>query len=57
MLVSLPLHWSNFAGVNSMVTSDCKYAGETNAAGQVWCEKKKIYVSAREKDTCEFYEK
>ena len=40
-----------------MTGSDCKYAGDTNAQGQVWCDKKKIYVSAQEKDTCEDYEK
>ena len=40
-----------------MTGSDCKYAGNTNAQGQVWCDKKKIYVSAKEKDTCEDYEK
>ncbi|MHA2424257.1 MAG: hypothetical protein ACXAEF_05685 [Candidatus Thorarchaeota archaeon] len=40
-----------------MAVSDCKYAGKTNSAGQVWCEKKNIYVSAQEKDSCEFYEK
>jgi hypothetical protein len=40
-----------------MATSDCKYAGDTNSAGQIWCNKKMIYVSAQEKNTCEFYEK
>ena len=39
------------------MSSDCKYAGDTNSAGMVWCDKKKIYVSAKEKDNCEFYEK
>lgn len=37
--------------------SDCKYAGEKNAAGQVWCSKKNIYVSGTEKDTCADYMK
>ncbi|MFX0055196.1 MAG: hypothetical protein ACFFAX_00285 [Promethearchaeota archaeon] len=40
-----------------MAISDCKYAGGANAQGLVWCEKKNIYVSAKEKDSCEFYEK
>ena len=40
-----------------MATSDCKYAGATDPNGLVWCEKKNIYVSAKEKDSCEFYEK
>ena len=40
-----------------MATSDCKYAGDTNAAGQIWCNKKQIYVSAKEKENCEFYQK
>ena len=37
--------------------SDCIYAGEKNAVGQIWCEKKKIYVSGTEKDTCSDYAK
>ncbi|MEE9379361.1 MAG: hypothetical protein V3V33_15155 [Candidatus Lokiarchaeia archaeon] len=40
-----------------MVKSDCVFAGTVNSAGLVWCEKKNIYVSAQEKDSCEFYEK
>ncbi|MFW9846475.1 MAG: hypothetical protein ACFFD6_06995 [Candidatus Thorarchaeota archaeon] len=40
-----------------MAKSDCVHAGDENPQGLVWCEKKKIYVSAMEKDTCEFYEK
>ncbi|MFW9804225.1 MAG: hypothetical protein ACFFFC_16310 [Candidatus Thorarchaeota archaeon] len=40
-----------------MATSDCRYAGNTNPQGLVWCEKKNIYVSAKEKDSCEYYEK
>lgn len=39
-----------------MSSSDCIHAGEENAAGQIWCEKKNIYVSAEEAETCEFYE-
>jgi hypothetical protein len=38
-----------------VAVSDCKYAGDTNSAGQVWCAKKNIYVSAKEKDTCADY--
>jgi hypothetical protein len=37
--------------------SDCKYAGEPNETGMIWCEKLGIYVSGKEKDTCEHYEK
>ena len=36
--------------------SDCKYAGVTNGAGQIWCEKKNIYVSGTEKESCPDYE-
>jgi len=36
--------------------TDCKYAGEENAAGQIWCEKKNIYVSGEEGDHCSDYE-
>ncbi len=35
--------------------SDCKYAGSLNSIGMVWCEKKQIYVSTKEKDTCPDY--
>ena len=37
--------------------SDCIHAGEDTDQGMVWCKKKNIYVSAKEKDSCEFYEK
>jgi len=37
--------------------SDCKYAGATNAAGQLWCDKKNIYVSGKESSTCADYDK
>jgi len=37
--------------------SDCKYAGEKNAAGQIWCSKKNLYVSGKEKETCVDYTK
>lgn len=37
--------------------SDCKYAGEKNAAGQIWCNKKNIYVSGTEKNSCPDYER
>ena len=37
--------------------SDCVHAGDDNAQGMVWCNKKNIYASAKEKDSCEFYEK
>ncbi|MFW9920896.1 MAG: hypothetical protein ACFFED_14950 [Candidatus Thorarchaeota archaeon] len=40
-----------------MSTSDCKYAGETNPQGLIWCGKKNIYVSGKEKETCEYYTK
>jgi len=40
-----------------MAKSDCVFAGEENSEGLVWCEKKNIYVTAKEKDTCEFYDK
>ncbi len=40
-----------------MASCDCKHAGESNAAGLIWCEKKKLYVPAEEKDTCPHYEK
>ena len=35
--------------------TDCKFAGNLNSIGQVWCEKKQIYVSGKEKDTCSDY--
>ena len=37
--------------------SDCKHAGDKNAAGMIWCAKKNIYVSGTEKDHCADYEK
>ncbi|MFW9825162.1 MAG: hypothetical protein ACFFDB_09850 [Promethearchaeota archaeon] len=40
-----------------MAKSDCKFAGAENSDGLIWCEKKNIYVTAKEKDTCEYYEK
>lgn len=40
-----------------MSLSDCKYAGATNSDGLIWCEKKKIYVTAKEKNTCPHYDK
>lgn len=40
-----------------MAKSDCVFAGEENSDGLVWCEKKNIYVSAKEKDTCPDYDK
>lgn len=40
-----------------LALSDCIHAGDTNPQGLVWCVKKKIYVSAKEKDTCPDYEK
>lgn len=36
--------------------SDCKFAGDTNPEGLVWCDKKNIYVSGTEKDSCADYE-
>jgi hypothetical protein len=32
--------------------SNCKYSGETNPEGLIWCTKKNIYVSGQEKDSC-----
>jgi hypothetical protein len=40
-----------------MNTSDCKYAGDVNPEGLMWCKKKNIYVTGQEKDTCPDYEK
>ena len=40
-----------------MAKSDCVYAGQENADGLVWCDKKNIYVTAKEKDTFSDYEK
>ncbi|MHA1283300.1 MAG: hypothetical protein ACTSVV_05210 [Promethearchaeota archaeon] len=40
-----------------MVACDCKWAGEENSNGLHWCEKKQIYVTGKEQDTCEFFEK
>jgi len=37
--------------------SDCVYAGDINPEGLVWCKKKNIYVSGKEKETCQYYEK
>lgn len=39
--------------------SDCKHAGDKNAQGLLWCNKKNRYVSGdeSEKDNCEDYEK
>ena len=37
--------------------SDCKYAGDDTEEGLVWCNKKNIYVSAKEKENCPDYEK
>ncbi len=47
----------NIGGIKKMAKSDCKYAGDENSDGLVWCTKKNIYVSAKEKDTCTDYEK
>ena len=40
-----------------MAKSDCVHAGDENSEGLVWCNKKNIYVSAKEKDTCGDYQK
>ncbi|MHA1294240.1 MAG: hypothetical protein ACTSQJ_16425 [Promethearchaeota archaeon] len=40
-----------------MVKCDCKWAGEENSDGLHWCEKKQIYVTGKEQDTCQDYEK
>jgi len=37
------------------ISSDCKYAYNPNPTGLYWCDKKKIYVTGLEKQTCEFY--
>jgi hypothetical protein len=39
-----------------MAKSDCKHAGEENADGLIWCEKKNVYTTGKEKDTCPDYE-
>jgi len=39
-----------------MAKSDCVFAGEENSEGLIWCQQKNIYVTAKEKDTCEFYQ-
>jgi len=36
--------------------SDCKYFGGRNSDGQVWCEKKNIYVSNSSQETCDSFE-
>ena len=41
----------------SFVSSDCEFAGEVNNQGLIWCEKKNLYVSGKEKETCEYYKK
>ncbi len=41
----------------SQIASDCEFAGEVNAQGLIWCEKKNVYVSGKEKETCEDYKK
>ena len=46
----------SFGGIKIMAKSDCVFAGEENSDGLVWCEKKNIYVTAKERDTCEFYQ-
>lgn len=40
-----------------MASSDCVHAGDENSDGLIWCKKKKLYVTAKEKDTCEYYNK
>jgi hypothetical protein len=40
-----------------MANSDCIHAGEENSEGLIWCNKKNIYVTAKEKDTCPDYQK
>ena len=40
-----------------MAKSDCVFAGEENSEGLIWCEKKNIYVTAKEKDICGDYQK
>lgn len=37
--------------------SDCEHAGKISATGMIWCEQRKIYVSGKERETCEFYKK
>ncbi len=39
-----------------MEKSDCKHA-QTSETGMIWCDKYQRYASAKEKETCEFYEK
>ena len=41
----------------SIQASDCVFAGEVNDQGLIWCEKKNIYVTGKEKETCEYYKK
>ena len=48
----LKLNWND-----KKMSSDCEYAGATNSQGMIWCEKKNIYVTGKEKDTCPDYKK
>ncbi len=36
---------------------DCKFVGTKNSNGQVWCEKKKIYVNIDSQSSCNDFEK
>ncbi|MHA1386193.1 MAG: hypothetical protein ACTSR3_20765 [Candidatus Helarchaeota archaeon] len=36
---------------------DCKFFGGKNDDGQIWCDKKQIYVGETSKETCPDYEK
>ena len=41
-----------------MAINNCKWAGEeVNSDGLVWCEKRKVYVTGMETDTCSDYQK
>jgi len=35
---------------------DCKYAGGENASGQIWCNKKNIYVNIQSQKSCSDFE-
>ncbi len=37
------------------ISSDCKYAFNPNPTGLYWCNKRNIYVTGLEKQTCKYY--
>lgn len=50
---ALDFHIHELTGSDSKcLISNVSYAGKKNAVDQVWCDKKNIYVSGKESDTC-----